>query len=115
VFEHKVLLVLHDRYFLFSFYAKKLLQRFFSIAIQKLKNSNQSFFVIKFISTKHCFRKKCANHFTNKNIFTFIRKHFIKKFLKQTFHYTCRITPKRVTSLQWLAQHYSAKATQLPV
>jgi len=47
---------------------------------------NTKIFVIKFVSTKHCFRKKlCANHFTNKNIFTFTRKYLIKTFSEQIF------------------------------
>jgi len=45
VFKHKVLLVLHDyKAVLFGFYAEKLLRRFFSIAIQKLKNPNMKIF-----------------------------------------------------------------------
>jgi len=35
-------------------------------------------------------------------------------FQTQTFHYTRRITPKHVTSLQCPSPRHSAKATQLP-
>jgi len=34
--------------------------------------------------------------------------------VNQTFHYTHRITPKRVTSLRCPSPRHSAKATQLP-
>jgi len=86
VFEHEVLLVLHDYKDFFSVFILKNIYEAFFYCNSKVKISeHEDFFEIKFNLTKPCFRKKSANRFTNKNIFTFVRKHLMKIFSEQVF------------------------------